>query len=237
MKPGQGFARRVTVENLENFAPFLLPSEGAETSDLLKDTPEKSVESDTALKAAEALFAGESIKLKRSFRSSQKATVSRQTAPRDKTFVLRVDSDGDVLIAEIPKGSVRWKQANFNKQDFIGFFHADGRQLKLWHVREDGTVLKPKMRPGVSVKSHNFRIELDAATGLQYPRNGRPIGVFLRISREEFRYMLLMPGTDNHNRAKEILTQFSLTPKGRAKRLRVHSREMRAAWAELPIWP
>lgn len=234
MKRGQGFVRQVTLENLRLFSPFLFSSDEGEK----RYPPQAQSEpSDAALKEAEAKFAGLSIKVKRTFKS-QKATAVRTTEPKSDIFPVREDPKGDVLIAEIPKASGRWKQANFNKQDFTGFFQAHNpkRRLTLWHVGENGSVVAtPEVRHGVSVKSKNFRIEL-AAAGMSYPEDGRPIGVFLRTAPTEFRYMLLMPGNQHYDRGAEILAKVSKSRADRAKRLRMGSREARAAWPQLPLW-
>jgi hypothetical protein len=50
-----------------------------------------------------------------------------------------------------------------------------------------------EVRPSVAVRSQNYRFELEAAAGLPYPANGRPIGIFVRIATRTFRYRLLMP--------------------------------------------
>jgi len=53
-------------------------------------------------------------------------------------------------------------------------------------------------RQSVSVKSKNYRFELDAASGLDYPTNGRPIGVFIKVSTRIFMYHLFMPSDPMH---------------------------------------
>ncbi len=118
-------------------------------------------------------------------------------------------NDADVvLIAEIPRSGDRWNQANFDLDTFKNFFGATPgltERIILTHINEDGTLGPEEVRPGVAVSSHNFRFELEAASGLRYPENGRPIGVFVRVATRTFRYRLLMPGTTLHTSAAHYL--------------------------------
>jgi hypothetical protein len=105
--------------------------------------------------------------------------------------------DDSVLIAEIPKSGPRWKQANFHKNIFESFFGAipgDNTQRVLFrHVLHGGVLEEIENRPSVSVKSHNYRFELEAAVG-DYPTAGRPIAMFARVAQRTFLYVLTMPG-------------------------------------------
>lgn len=109
--------------------------------------------------------------------------------------------DTPVLIAEIPRSGDRWKQANFDQDNYENFFGAkvgtQRRMLFQW-LRPDGTLAEVESRPSVQVISSNWRFELNAAADLDYPSSGRPIGVFLRIAERTFLYTLSMPG-DAHN--------------------------------------
>ena len=113
-----------------------------------------------------------------------------------------------VLLAEIPKGSTRWNQANFDLDNFKKFFQLQPgtlRRVVLLPVSPDGTVGDPEVRPSVDVKSQNYRIELGLASGLDYPENGRPIGLFLRIGPRRFRYRLLMPDDAAYGDVQDFL--------------------------------
>lgn len=127
-----------------------------------------------------------------------------------------------VLIAEIPKSGKRWKQANFDLATFQSYFGATpGRtqRIILTHVDSAGSFGPVEVRPSVAVKSHNFRFELDAASGLAYPKQGRPIGVFVRVATRTFRYRLLMPGTVAHTSAKLFLDANGSRLRRRMRRL------------------
>lgn len=112
------------------------------------------------------------------------------------------DSDAPFLVAEIPKSGARWKQANFALETFVGFFggvrNDNSKRLVLRAVYDSGEYGSLEDRPCVTVASDNFRVELDAAAGLAYPTNGRPIGVFVQVSFRMFAYYLSMPGAPSH---------------------------------------
>lgn len=108
------------------------------------------------------------------------------------------DNNSEVLIAEIPKSGNRWKQANFDIGTFRTFFGAtpgdNSQRILLRNVNEDFTLSSIETRPSVSVISQNYRFELDAASGLLYPVNGKPIGIFIKLTTRMFLYHLFMPG-------------------------------------------
>ena len=107
-----------------------------------------------------------------------------------------------VLIAEIPKSGNRWKQANFDKNTFKEFFGAytfdSSHRVILRNIKNDGSLSEIESRQNVTVKSHNYRFELDAASGLDYPEKGKPIGIFVQITTRMFLYHLFMPKDKGH---------------------------------------
>lgn len=117
----------------------------------------------------------------------------------------RIDNNSAVLIAEIPRSGNRWKQANFDKDSFEHYFGAtcgeNGEyRILLKSVNDDGSMNETEIRPSVSVSSRNYRFELEAATGLDYPSgNERPIAIFAKVSCRDFVYMLLMPGQPDYD--------------------------------------
>lgn len=143
-----------------------------------------------------------------------------------------------VLIAEIPRGE-RWKQANFDLETFRQFFQATPgtrQRVFLWHVAADGTIGDIEVRPCVSVKSQNYRIELGAAANLPYPEGAfRPIAVFLRSATRKFRYRLLMPGEPSYNHVLRILAQRWTGHAGRVRRVTMSADELRQAWPDSPL--
>lgn len=102
-----------------------------------------------------------------------------------------------VLIAEVPKSGDRWQQVNFHQSTYESFFGAkvdvQRRMLFQW-VKANGEFGTIERRPSVEVISSNYRFELDAAKGKDYPADGTPpIGVYLRIAERTFLYDLVMP--------------------------------------------
>lgn len=124
-----------------------------------------------------------------------------------------------VLIAEIPKSGNRWKQANFDKATYEGFFGAkvgSQRRIVLFEVDVNGTVGPMESRPSVEVASQNYRFELAGARGL-YPSIGRPIAIFRRTPSGDFFYSILMPGDINYPSIDQFLTTIA-GPAGRTMR-------------------
>lgn len=127
-----------------------------------------------------------------------------------------------VLLAEIPKSGDRWNQANFDVQTFRDFFGATPghtQRILLTHVNYNGSVGPQEVRPSVAVSSHNYRFELEAASGLSYPSRGRPIAVFVKVATRTFRYRLLMPGSAEHRLAEDYLKSHCLLSSNRVRRL------------------
>ncbi|TPQ30931.1 phospholipase D family protein [Cupriavidus pinatubonensis] len=144
-----------------------------------------------------------------------------------------------ILIAEIPEGGSRWEQANFSKDTFFNFFGASTavqRRAYFFHVRDDGTLGEQEVRPAVAVKSHNYRFELRAAKGLDYPAEGRPIGVFARVAARTFVYMFLMPNVPGYREIAQLLSTREVAKPARMRRIEFDAAIVRAAWPDAPIW-
>jgi len=154
------------------------------------------------------------------------------------TMPLVLDSSR-VLVAEIPKSGDRWKQVNFDIDTFTNFFGASktvARNAYFFHVRTDGTVGEQEVRPAVSVASQNYRFELDAASGKNYPESGRPIGVFVRIAARTFTYMLLMPDDSAYDLIIELLNNTSPSVGKKMRRVVFAASEVRSIWPTSPLW-
>ena len=144
-----------------------------------------------------------------------------------------------VLIYEIPASKTRWKQANFHKETFEAYFGATPgkvQRILLYHVKDNGALDEREVRPSVAVASHNFRFELGAAGNLDYPKVGRPIGVFIRMATRTFRYRLLMPSDPQHKLIEAYLTKRS----GAAGRIMRETyttvAELQKVWPAAPFW-
>jgi len=130
-------------------------------------------------------------------------------------------TDSEVLIAEIPRSGDRWKQANFDIDTFQIFFGAtpgdNSQRILLRNINDDLSLSEIEVRPSVSVVSQNYRFELDAASGLPYPNNGKPIGVFVKVTTRMFLYHLYMPNQPLYGEINDWL-QTNWT--GRADRMK-----------------
>lgn len=166
----------------------------------------------------------------RSLRSSPSAT------PTTPTVATAID---EVLVAEIPRAGDRWAQANFDQDNYEGFFGAkvgSQRRISLRHVDAAGVLGDVESRPSVEVASQNYRFELAAARGRAYPVSGRPTGVFLRLATGEFLYALLMPGDAGHAEVDALLTAAWAGRVDRVRRVRFTAAELRSAWPTSPLW-
>lgn len=147
------------------------------------------------------------------------------------------DRDASVLLAEAPKASRRWNQMNFDKASFTDFFGAtpgdNTLRLVFKGIAEDGSPQDEEIRQSVTVKSHNWRFEIDLAKGKLYPPARRPIGVFIKTSERNFLYMLKTPGDHSYD---AIHTYLHNEGQGGVKRCRTVVRAILPVCSELPLW-
>ena len=146
-----------------------------------------------------------------------------------------------VLVAEIPRSGNRWKQVNFSKEIFENFFGATCGENGVYRVllksiNSRGVMGDTEVRPSVSVSSHNYRFELEAATGIDYPEGGkRPIGVFAKVSERDFLYELVMPGDAGYDSlTSAMISRQPISTKMR--RLIYFCEEISQETPELAIW-
>ena len=170
--------------------------------------------------------------------------VASTTATEDEPETTQLmPNNAVVLIAEIPASRDRWKQANFDLDNYRNFFGARedvaDRLVIFRHVNANGTMADyERNRPPVTVKSRNFRFELAAASGIPYPTNGRPIGVFVRMVGRTFFYRLLLPGDAEYDNVRRILERRAGPnhPSDRMRRERATVEELRREWPTSPLW-
>ncbi|WP_242310687.1 phospholipase D family protein [Bacillus cereus group sp. BfR-BA-01331] len=153
-----------------------------------------------------------------------------------------IEDNPEVLVAEIPNSGDRWKQANFNRAVFEGFFGGEAgvneeRRILLRHVGTTGTLEELEVRPTVSVRSRNYRVELNAASGLDYPAgDNRPIGVFIKVATRSFIYLLVMPEDVNYNEVLTYLNNSQLRVANRMRRYLTDVEELRENCPSLSFW-
>jgi hypothetical protein len=147
--------------------------------------------------------------------------------------------DDAVLIAELPRSGDRWNQANFDLENFTTFFEATPgatQRVIFQHVDASGALGARETRPSVAVRSQNYRFELEAAAGLEYPRRGRPIAVFVRVATRAFKYRLLMPDDPEHATVRKFLVSRWRGRADRMMRVPTTIGELRRAWPNSPLW-
>ena len=151
-----------------------------------------------------------------------------------------ISDDHEVLVAEIPKASNRWNQANFDKHSFEDFFGATAgdntHRILLNHVSNDGLYSSIESRQSVSVMSKNYRFELNAVANLKYPDEGRPIGVFIRVNVRMFLYVLALPGAPYYEEIQNWLASNYTGRKDRMKRARTSVQVLKLKVPQLPFW-
>jgi hypothetical protein len=158
----------------------------------------------------------------------------------EETAVGPIRDNSSVLIAEIPKGGNRWTSAGFDLKNYEGFFGAKvgtQRRVVLQHVDLKGALGALESRPSVAVKSHNYRFELGAASGLPYPTKGAPVAVFVKVAPRTFRYRLLMPSDRDYRLIDGLLAKNWSGSSTEMRRIRMNLSELRAAWPKSPFWP
>ena len=102
-------------------------------------------------------------------------------------------------------------------------------------MNADGTAGEVESRPSVSVRSQNYRFELEAAAGLDYPERGRPVGVFVNVAPRTFRYRLLMPDDRSYTTVFNLLVSLYGGRADRMRRVRTNVGVLRRAWPDSPL--
>lgn len=162
------------------------------------------------------------------------------TDEQDEVDAWAFDENSPVLIAEIPgRTNRRWNQANFDAETYREYFGAypgiNGEvRLIFRNVLSDGSLGAIKIRPSVSVPSSNFRFELANSERLPYPQNGRPLGVFVKVSERTFLYMLVFPIHEGYEQLQSMLDAHRVRG-DRLVRYRTSARELSEISPTLPL--
>lgn len=148
------------------------------------------------------------------------------------------------LVAEIPKnrknsaGDSLFSQANFTQTVFEEFFlvHAGQTDVLLYHVRPDGSLDELESRQGrYKPVSKNYYIELGSVTGMPYPSNGSPIGIFRRLLTNEVLYLVRLPGEDGYAQLDVLLSARWDGNIRLKRRVEVTDIELAFAWSDCPL--
>ena len=106
------------------------------------------------------------------------------------------------------------------------------------NIAKDGTLGEVEERQAVTVKSNNFRFEINCEeTSCEYPGvYNRPIGLFIKLDNSEFLYQVLMPDYPAYKKIKDYL-QIEAKPKREyeLKRVIVDVEAIHALYPELII--
>ena len=146
--------------------------------------------------------------------------------------------ENEILIAEIGGGN-RWRQVNFPLNIFQDFFGAqpgkNDYKIELRNIAKDGTLGDAKISPSVTVKSHNYRFEINCAeTQGQYPGSRRrPIGIYVKLNNGSFAYQVLLPGGKRYKDVKKFLYAECKRPSRELRRAIVHVEALHAIYPEM----
>jgi hypothetical protein len=116
MKEGQGFARRVTGENLERLAPLLRrKSEIDSTESIGSKTTEEKTPPDPELEAAEALFSGNPIKVSIPARFSESKKIRKRN--RYSKHKAKTRDITSLPATVVHRGQLVWEKENLPASD------------------------------------------------------------------------------------------------------------------------
>ena len=241
---GKGFARRITQSNLSDFAQLLRDRTKTPDNQILSDSAPSGSQPGSGtpeLAPAQLQFSGSRVQVDLPFTfswgTSGPSTVTDPSKPGLVSAKGEIPGNPNascsVLVAEIP-GPGRWTQVSFSKEVFHGFFGAG--TIGLEYTDANGT-LKHETASAIVKKSSNYCYELGAAMGLGYPSvsDGRPIGVFLRLELQQFRYGLVMPSDPGHTILDSFLAEKWTGPAGRMRRVVTDLETLLEIWPAAPL--
>jgi hypothetical protein len=170
-------------------------------------------------------------------RSLRKSMPAEPELPEEAAAPL---AESSVLVAEISKNAPKRSQLDVGIEQFSGFFGGEigkEKRILVQHVRANGGLDQLEQpRALFPTKSHNYRFEVSAGKGIEYPAEGRPIGLFARMSDAIFRYCLLWPGDPGHAEADAFLTERAGAFVRKMRRETATPAELLLAWPESPLF-
>lgn len=109
-----------------------------------------------------------------------------------------------ILVAEVPDAGGRWSQSHLNAavvEEYFRLTNLASQRVYLTHVDAGGVRGEEKVRQVVySTANKNYKVEISAAKGRDYPTAGHPMLIFRERQVRCFDYMLLMPGDAGYAR-------------------------------------
>ena len=146
---------------------------------------------------------------------------------------------GRVMLAQVPKAGGRWGQVHFNAEVIRTFFNLrriGSERIYLTRVLPDENRDLGEVRPCVySETNKNYKIEVGAARGLQYPAdNRRPLIVFLERQLRSYDYLLLMPGHAGYERLLNLSNNLPSPGRGLPRPL-TDIPTLSHAWPDCPL--
>jgi hypothetical protein len=146
----------------------------------------------------------------------------------------------DALVLEISRNAPGRMQLDIGLEQFRHFFGGEegkARRIQIQHVESDGALAAPEPpRALIFTSSRNYRFEASANRDRDYPTEGRPIGVFVRVPGGIFRYRLLWPGDDGHAELDGFLAERAAVSRVDAmRRVMATLGELAGAWPDSPF--
>lgn len=142
------------------------------------------------------------------------------------------------LIAQIPAAGRRWAQGHFNAEVIKTFFRVldlDTQRVFLTPLDHGGTRGHEKVRPVIySEANKNYKIELSAAKGPEYPDESPPIAVFRERKVRTFDYMVLMPDDAGYKAMLKVTLTLPKVGRG-LPRVIADAATVGAAWPTCPL--
>jgi hypothetical protein len=143
-----------------------------------------------------------------------------------------------VLVAEVPDAGGRWSQSHLNAaviQDYFRVTDLATQRVYLTHVDAGGVRGEEIVRQVVySTSNKNYKVEISAAKGKDYPTVGHPMLILRERQVRCFDYMLLMPGDTGY--AEAVVLSQALPRVGKGFRRSITDLPTLAqAWPRCPL--
>ena len=153
--------------------------------------------------------------------------------------VLPTPPRGRILVAQVPGAGGRWTQVHLNAHVVKTYFRLsrlETERVYLTRVLADATRGELEIRPCVYSEgsNRNYKIEIGAAKGLDYPVVGRPILIFRERQLRVYDYMLIMPGDEGHTRILELSNRLPSPGRGLPRPV-TDTSALARAWRDCPL--